>query len=369
MKTYEPDSSAGALLLYDFGEVEITYAGTNLSYLRRIKILNKSALNDWVDVTLLVQKLGHTKIYGYTANLENGQVVKTQIGESQIFRTNYDKYWDVYTFTMPNVKLGTVIEYTWKTVLDFYSLPTWKFQRSIPVLWSEYDLKNPILSFRADVSGLLKVDYQAPKGKKPHRWTVAAAPAFKEEPYMPNDDRLRTQVDQHRPGTEPLSRIIGDLDHCITQIDPLHPVGMALVRIGVALRNLGKRASSCIYRAGCQHPSVCEGIGVCVPGGETPECSCNLANEPGAKRHASYCAAGKTDENAASQHDVQRADDKQERCPCGTALPPFSQWSMPNCPKCVEAAEANVVPGYVCGCGEYPDCMCGLARKNKGEAK
>jgi hypothetical protein len=134
-------------------------------------------------------------------------------------------------------------------------------------------------------------------------------------------------------------------------------------------RAVGEPTRPCIYRAGCQHASVCEGSGVCVPGGEIPECICNLANEPGAKRHASYCAAGKTDENATSQHDVQRADDKQERCPCGTALPPLSQWSMPNCPKCVEAAEANVVPGYVCGCGEYPDCMCGLARKNKGEAK
>jgi hypothetical protein len=195
METYESDSSAGALLLYDFGEVEITYVGTNLSFLRRIKILNKNALSDWADVTLLVQKLGHTKIYGFTTNLENGQVVKTEVGESQILKTSFNKYWDQYAFTMPNVRQGAVIEYTWQTVLDFYTLPTWRFQESIPVLWSEYDLKNQVLSFRADLSGALKVDYQAPKGRKPHRWTVSNSPAFKTEPYMPNSDRLRSQVD------------------------------------------------------------------------------------------------------------------------------------------------------------------------------
>lgn len=48
---------------------------------------------------------------------------------------------------------------------------------------------------------------------------------------------------EHREGTEPLSRVIGDLDYCLTQVDPAHPVGAALVRIGVALRNLNKRSA------------------------------------------------------------------------------------------------------------------------------
>ncbi len=194
MKILEQDSSAEAVLLYDLAEIEVVPAGTKLHYLRRIKIFNKSAYDKWGNVTLYVQKLGFTKINGFTCNLEDGQIVKTYIGESQIFKSSHNKEWDKYTFAMPNVKEGTVIEYNLKTVIDFYTLPTWKFQHSIPVLWSEYDLNNSIVSFRADLGGSLKVNYEPPKGRKPHRWSIANTPSFKEEPFMPNADFFRTQL-------------------------------------------------------------------------------------------------------------------------------------------------------------------------------
>jgi hypothetical protein len=48
---------------------------------------------------------------------------------------------------------------------------------------------------------------------------------------------------EHRAGSEPLSRLIGDLDYCIAHVDPTSSVGMALVRIGVGMRNLNKRSA------------------------------------------------------------------------------------------------------------------------------
>jgi hypothetical protein len=37
-------------------------------------------------------------------------------------------------------------------------------------------------------------------------------------------------------------------------------------------RAVGEPTRPCLYRTGCQHPSVCEGSGVCVPGGEASRC-------------------------------------------------------------------------------------------------
>jgi len=194
MKSYEQDSSASAIVLYDLGEIDVVPVGTKLNYLRRVKIFDKSASNEWGNSKIYVQKLGFTRIYGFTYNLENGKIVKTQIDESQIFKASYNKEWDIYTFALPNVKEGTVIEFAWKTVVDFHTLPKWEFQLSVPVLWSEYKLNNPIVSFRSDLSSTLKVNYEAPKGRKPHRWTAANVPAFKSELFMPNDDLYRAQL-------------------------------------------------------------------------------------------------------------------------------------------------------------------------------
>ena len=45
---------------------------------------------------------------------------------------------------MPNVKEGSVIEYTYTVTSDFlFNLWDWEFQSSIPTVWSEYEVKIP----------------------------------------------------------------------------------------------------------------------------------------------------------------------------------------------------------------------------------
>jgi hypothetical protein len=45
----------------------------------------------------------------------------------------------------------------------------------------------------------------------------------------------------HRPGFEPLTRLIGDIDYCLTKVNPAHEVGEILIRVGVGLRYLNAR--------------------------------------------------------------------------------------------------------------------------------
>ncbi len=47
-------------------------------------------------------------------------------------------------FTLPNVKEGSVIEYSYRITSEFLSyLRDWEFQREIPTVWSEYKVTIP----------------------------------------------------------------------------------------------------------------------------------------------------------------------------------------------------------------------------------
>nr|WKN37727.1 transglutaminase domain-containing protein [Tunicatimonas sp. TK19036] len=147
------DSSASAVVLADFGKTEFSYnqaSGIQMVFTRhrRIKIFNSSGY-DWADVAVLLYKDGREKevisqVKGYTYHLEDDKVVKTKLKSEGKFLEEYDDNHDIYKFTLPNVKEGSVIEYTYRVTSDFlFNLQDWEFQASIPTLWSEYDVTIP----------------------------------------------------------------------------------------------------------------------------------------------------------------------------------------------------------------------------------
>lgn len=84
------------------------------------------------------------EISGTTYNLENGKVVKSKLKHKTIeWKRNGRDLWNC-TFTLPDVKEGSVIEYSYKIAsLDFVKLRDWMFQKEIPVLHSEMALTSP----------------------------------------------------------------------------------------------------------------------------------------------------------------------------------------------------------------------------------
>lgn len=153
MTHYSLDSSASAVILCEFGEAKIKYAhrqGWKLitDVHRRIKIFNKDGY-EWADGEVYLwhqygnkEKLNFLK--GYTYNLEGNKVVKSKLEKSAIFEEKYDNNRDVKKFTMPDVKEGSIIEYSYTIVSDFLSnFNDWEFQSTIPVAWSEYRTKIP----------------------------------------------------------------------------------------------------------------------------------------------------------------------------------------------------------------------------------
>ncbi|WP_242927809.1 DUF3857 domain-containing protein [Pontibacter vulgaris] len=153
MKVYDKDTTAAAVILSDYGNTHFIYSsstGFQLVFERqtRVKILKKSGY-EWADIEVPYYQQNSRKekvanIKGYTYNLVDGKQVKEKLETKAVFDEQMNENWSQKKFTMPNVKEGSVIEYSYIIYSDFlYNMREWEFQTTIPVAWSEYHARIP----------------------------------------------------------------------------------------------------------------------------------------------------------------------------------------------------------------------------------
>src|SRR6187401_2919995 len=128
MVTYPKDSSATALILTDFGQSSLVYSqsdGFTLLFERitRIKILSKDGL-DWATFSIPLYKDGGANeklsgLKGASYNLENNKVVETKMKNDAVFKEKASENLDIVKVTLPGVKVGSVIEISYKVMSDF----------------------------------------------------------------------------------------------------------------------------------------------------------------------------------------------------------------------------------------------------------
>lgn len=171
MVAYAPDTTAIAVVLckktdafYDFvaSDFRLTY-----TYETKIKVL-KSEGTSYADVSIPYyedesrssMKETVTSIDASAYNLEKGKTVRTKMKREFIYKERLnDKYMHV-KFSIPNVKVGTVIEYKYKILSDFYfNINDWSAQQSIPTLYTEYNITVPeYFKFNLDVRGTERLE-------------------------------------------------------------------------------------------------------------------------------------------------------------------------------------------------------------------
>ncbi|WP_220235728.1 DUF3857 domain-containing protein [Hymenobacter ginsengisoli] len=141
------DSAASAVVLYDFGNTRFRLNGTSFQLeserITRIKILKKAGYDvATVEVPLYHKDLSEEKITGlkgFTYNEVGGKIEKVKLETGQAFTEERTKNVKVRKFTLPNVREGAVIEYTYTVTSDFlFNFQDWTFQREIPTRWSEF---------------------------------------------------------------------------------------------------------------------------------------------------------------------------------------------------------------------------------------
>ena len=183
MTVYDKDTSAPAVVLCDYG-----YFATNqfqFTRMIRIKILKKEGLS-YADFNF--QGAEKSSVKGITFNLENGEVTEDKLKNDQIFRERITNDYYRLRCSMPNVKVGSVIdiEYFYN---DFPS--EWDFQKYIPVKWSELIIEtSPYIDFRKNFYG-----YQHLSSSSESRWVAQDMPAFKTEAYVNSSDNYLTKFE------------------------------------------------------------------------------------------------------------------------------------------------------------------------------
>jgi len=156
MKACDFEKDANAEVLFNKGNV---YYGNDLSSIteevhKRIKIFNDNGKKE-ADIHLEYLSDQHyqyiTSIQAQTINLVDGKIEITKLDKKLIYTKAIDKWHSEITFTMPNVKPGSIIEFKYNFNVNSYSgLPFWYFQEDIPVRYSEYDTAIPdLFYFRA----------------------------------------------------------------------------------------------------------------------------------------------------------------------------------------------------------------------------
>jgi hypothetical protein len=212
MAAYPGDSTADAVYLYDFGNTTFSYDELRglLMYTKmwvRIKILKESALDrasvgvPYYYGSSFKEQENIEDLEGYTYNLEDGRIITTQLDKKSIKREKTAERYYTTKFNLPNVKKGSVIEYSYTMVSPMSVRPkprTWTFQGSVPVKWSEYRIIIPFfLEYKMTMGGYLELamnereQINANVGHTKfdgpalsYRFAVKDAPAFVDEPYI-----------------------------------------------------------------------------------------------------------------------------------------------------------------------------------------
>ncbi|MET0760480.1 MAG: DUF3857 domain-containing protein [Flavobacterium sp.] len=170
-KTHPSDSSASAAIVYKKARTFFVYNQrtgftTVHEYEFRIKIYKKEGLN-WADYQVPYY-VGYENLSdevvkftsGMTYNLEDGVIIKTKLNSEGSFKKNVNEYWSQASITMPNVKVGSVIEF--KYILkseNTVKFPAFNFQEEIPVNYSEYITEIPeFFIYKNVISGFTKVN-------------------------------------------------------------------------------------------------------------------------------------------------------------------------------------------------------------------
>ncbi len=189
MKDCDFEKGANAMVLFDHGVMD-GKAGLPMGHHTRIKIFNDFGKGAGVVILEYLSTgydVGIADIKGETINLENGKIEITPLDKKQIYKEEIDKWHSALKFAMPNVKAGSIIEFTYRE----YPRSVWNFQNFIPVRYSEVELNLPAtIDFKSIPH--VKQPYVKSVGETTDTYQVRAMANIHS---MPNEPYISSRID------------------------------------------------------------------------------------------------------------------------------------------------------------------------------
>ena len=199
---------------YDKGNIGFTLFKTVFERRTRIKILKEKGISE-ADIRIPYYTRNNEerviKLNANTYNLDaSGKVQVTEVKKASIYSKRIDAYHSMMIIAFPEVKVGSIIEYSYAIESESIGLRNWYFQGSIPVRHSEYQLKIPqIFRFSVQPNVVDQMDTKQEvndeiisitEGAVPvkvlkRNYTMQNLPGIKEEPFMgsPKDYMQRVE--------------------------------------------------------------------------------------------------------------------------------------------------------------------------------
>ncbi|MBM1106207.1 DUF3857 and transglutaminase domain-containing protein [Aurantibacter crassamenti] len=217
LTTYDKDLDANAIFLYERGDNYFKVVDNSIRLIKeyhvKIKILDEEGF-DWGTVEIPLYHHGSSrekvsKIKAVTHN-DNKQF---NLLPSEIFTEEQSDRWIIKKFTFPKLQVGSILEYSYTIETPYaYNFEGWKFQASIPKIYSEFNAKIPgNWNYNRALIGKLKLDTNDSQIKKDcfHidglaksadcevlKYSMVDIPAFKEEKgFMLASKNYQSRID------------------------------------------------------------------------------------------------------------------------------------------------------------------------------
>ena len=206
------DKSAEAVVIYDIGQSYFTRNDNSFDIIyertTRIKVL-KEAGTGYANVEIPFYGEGEiyedvSDIEACAYNFENGVFSRTKLDLKTCQDEKVNKYWSQKKFALPNVKVGSIIEYHYRINSQYiFKLRNWNFQWKIPVIYSKYTTKMiPFYQYTWLLQGANKfesqksyidpgLDRQFGNVKfqdMVYEYVMKDLPAFKDEEFITSED-------------------------------------------------------------------------------------------------------------------------------------------------------------------------------------
>jgi hypothetical protein len=125
---------------------------------------------------------------------EAGHIVISKVDKKSVIDKAINKKISEKVFTFPDVRSGSIIEYTYKISGSLSSgLRNWEFQSSIPVKFSRYTVQFPQdLELICNLHCTLHVDQTRTtvRSDRLNVFLMTNVPALRDEPYMTCEDDI-----------------------------------------------------------------------------------------------------------------------------------------------------------------------------------
>lgn len=202
---YPLDSSANAAYLY---KERKTYSAVYANGLQlvtevyvRLKVYNKEGVK-WAteEVRLYAPSNSDSEnisgLKAYTYNLEDGKIVETKLDKDNVFTEKTSDNWTTKKFTMPNLKEGSVVEWSYKIISPYfmyvddvvvqYEIPVKNFEARVQLLeWFYFNKRQKgYYFFKINESSKSNIDLRT--NDRLIEISEKNIPAIKEEPYINN---------------------------------------------------------------------------------------------------------------------------------------------------------------------------------------